>query len=244
MKAIQLHIDSIKATFETFSKGKLLLFFIPGIIIGCWYLWSSSLAGGIHETADSSKDVWLIGSLLGGFLHLVADFADWLLLIIFQFIILTLLSPFNSVLSEKFDTELTGRKFESGFVRIMNDLLRMILVVFIALFLELFFMLFWWFLSFIPPLGLLTPVVYFIVSSFFFGFAFYDYSLERHNIGTLRSLGFAFSKFWYMVLTGGIFSLVFKIPFVGIILAPILATMISTGVYVKMHEKPATPEIL
>jgi CysZ protein len=160
---------------------------------------------------------------------------------VFQFFVLTLLSPFNTVLSEKFDTELTGRKFEGGFIRILNDFLRMILVVILALILEFFLMGVWWILDWILPFGFLSPLVYFLIGSFFFGFAFYDFSLERHGVGTLGSLGFAFKKPLHMIATGALFQLVFMIPVAGIILAPVLLTMISTAVYVKMHEKPVAP---
>jgi CysZ protein len=242
MKAIQHHIYGLKATFETLSKGKLLAFFIPGLVMGGWYLYSSTYTSAIHETADTTEDVWIIGSIVSGILHWVADFAQAILLIAFQFIVLTVLSPFNTILSEKFETELTGTQFKTGFLRILSDLLRMILVVFIALFMEFFFIIFWWALTLIiSPLDILSPIVYFLMSAFFFGFAFFDYSLERHNIGTIRSLGFAFTKMPYMILTGAVFQLLFMIPFAGIILAPVVTTMVSTAVYVKLHEKPVIP---
>lgn len=241
MKAIQHHIYAIKVSFEALSKGKYLTFFIPGLIVGLFYYWAFSSTEELNESVSSYE-----GS------NMVVDFFVWILqgaigvgqaflLVIFQFFVLTILSPFNSFLSEKFDADLTGRKFETGFVRILNDLLRAILVAIIALFLELIFMGVWWILSWLPLIGLLDPIMYFLIASFFFGFAFYDYSLERHNIGTFRSLGFAFSKMGHMIISGSIFTLIFMIPIAGIILAPVLVTLISTGVYIKLHEKTGTP---
>jgi CysZ protein len=237
MKAIQHHLYALKVTFETLSKGKFLLFFLPGIIVGLIYLLAYDYTTGINTAAESTKDVWLFGGFLSGVLSWAAGFLQAILLFVFQFFVLTLLSPFNTVLSEKFDTELTGRQFEGGFVRILNDFLRMILVVILSLVLELFFMLIAWIL----PFGVLDPLVYFLIGSFFFGFAFYDFSLERHGVGTFGSLGFSFKKLWHMVITGALFQLIFMIPVAGIILAPVLMTMISTAVYVKMHQKPASP---
>ena len=241
MKAIQHHIYALKVCFEALSKGKYLLFFIPGLIVGLFYYWAFSSTEELKESATSLDGVPLVGEYLVSGAQGFIGFWQGVLLFIFQFFVLTILSPFNSFLSEKFDADLTGRKFETGFVRIMNDLLRAILVAIIALTLELIFSAIWWILSWLPLIGLLDPIMDFLIPSFFFGFAFYDYSLERHNIGTFRSLGFAFSKMGHMIISGSIFTLIFMIPIVGIILAPVLVTLISTGVYIKLNEKTGTP---
>lgn len=243
MKAIQHHLYGIKVSFETLSKGRLLLFFIPGLIIGIWYFSSFLFLQNLHAGAEAVDRVPLIGGYVASGVHGVLNFGETILFEIFKFFVLTLLSPFNCILSERFDTQLTGEQFEGGLIRIINDFLRMILIVLIALFMEFAIMGCWATLSWVFGFGIVNPIVYFLISSFFMGFAFYDYSLERHGIGTFRSLGFAFSKMGYMILTGGIFTLIFMIPVVGVILAPVLVTMISTAVYLKLKEKPAaTPE--
>lgn len=241
MKAIQHHIYAIKVSFEALSKGKYLTFFIPGLIVGLFYYWAFSSTEELNESVSSYEGSNMVVDFFVSGAKGVIGFGQAILLVIFQFFVLTILSPFNSFLSEKFDADLTGRKFETGFVRILNDLLRAILVAIIALFLELIFMGVWWILSWLPLIGLLDPIMYFLIASFFFGFAFYDYSLERHNIGTFRSLGFAFSKMGHMIISGSIFTLIFMIPIAGIILAPVLVTLISTGVYIKLNEKTGTP---
>lgn len=242
MKAIQHHIYGIKATFETLFQGKLLMFFIPGIVVGLWYFWAYVYTQDLNESATGLKSVWLIGDYLHSGASWFIELFQGFLFIVFKFVVLTFLSPFNSILSEKFDTELTGRKFETSFIRILNDVLRAILVVMLALSLEFLFMGVWWILSVLLPFSdILDPIMYFLISSFFFGFAFFDYSLERHGVGTGSSLGFAFSHMGHMILTGAIFTVIFMIPIAGIILAPVLTTMISTGVYIKMKPQPATP---
>lgn len=246
MKAIQHHIYAVTATFGTLFKGKLLLFFLPGFVAGglyyMFYLATEETGDSISSTVEN---VWFIGDYLKSGVDAGFDFFQFVLFEFFKFFIITLLSPFNSVLSEKFDTELTGRRFESGFVQIMNDLLRAALIALIAFTLEMVFLLGWWFLSTFL-LGFFLPdavdtVIYFLMSSFFFGFAFYDFSLERYSIGTFRSIGFAFEKMLYMVLTGSVFTLIMTVPAVGFIIAPALTTMISTAAYIKMNNIPSTP---
>lgn len=247
MKALQHHISGIKATFETLARGKMLVFLIPGAVIGLiYYISAHSLSSAGDEMAKSTEDWWLVGSALSSTIKGAFGFLDTVLLFIFQFIILTALSPFNTMLSEKFDTELTGNTFRSGIVRFINDLLRAVLIAIIAILLQLIFTSVWWILSWILPFSdLLDPVMYFLINAFFFGLAFYDYSLERYEVGTLGSLGFAFSRMLYMLMTGAVFSAIFAIPYIGIILAPVLTTMIATGTYLQMKPKvPAAPDTI
>ncbi|MNW70892.1 hypothetical protein D3C74_504080 [compost metagenome] len=46
-----------------------------------------------------------------------------------------------------------------------------------------------------------------------------------------------------MLITGGIFTLMIKIPVVGIIAAPVVISMLSTAVYVLMKAKETNPNI-
>lgn len=242
MKSIQNHIYSIQKTFETLGKGKLLLFFLPGFIVGGIFYYFMGFGSTLTETGDWLGGIPLIGGLLEWFLDGAAAIFEWIVLFIMQFVLLTLLSPFNSALSEKFETEITGTDFKSGLVQFLNDMLRAVFIAFIAILLELIFTLIVWIISWIIPGEFIETIVYNCIAAFFFGFAFYDYSLERHRVTTISSLGFAFSHMGHMILTGGIFMLIFAIPYIGMILAPVFATFIATGAYVKLKMPQATNE--
>ena len=86
-------------------------------------------------------------------------------------------------------------------------------------------------------LDALDPYMYHIIAAFFFGFSFYDFALERYQEGVGSSLYFAFEKPIAMILTGTIFLLIYKIPYVGIPIAPVLAIMVSTVVYLYDQKK-------
>lgn len=243
MKVIENHIYGIKATFETLAKGKLWLFFVPGLAVGLMFFSILSVTTGVEETSKSFLGgIWLVGDWIETGIGWIFDFIEIVLFWIIQFVVLTLLSPFNSLLSEKFDSEISGREFKTSFIQILNDLLRAIFVAFIAIVLEITCLLGWLMLSFIlPGSDYLDPIMYFLIGAFFFGFAFYDYSLERHGVSTLGSLGFSFSKMSYMLVTGSIFQLIFMIPYIGLFIAPVLVTFISTGAYVKLTHRPVAP---
>ncbi|MES2556408.1 MAG: EI24 domain-containing protein [Bacteroidota bacterium] len=243
MKVITNHIYGIKATFETLAKGKLWLFFVPGLAVGLMFFSMLSVTESIEETTSWTKDIWFVGDYINSGIGWIFDFIELILYMIIQFIVLTLLSPFNSLLSERFDAEITGRNFKTSLIQILNDLLRAIFVAMIAITFEITCLVGWWTLSWILPFSdFLDPIMYFLINAFFFGFAFYDYSLERHGFSTLRSIGFSFSKMSYMLVTGSIFLLIFMIPYIGLFIAPVLATFISTGAYVKLTYQPPAPE--
>ncbi|MNY70409.1 hypothetical protein D3C86_2085380 [compost metagenome] len=61
--------------------------------------------------------------------------------------------------------------------------------------------------------------------------------MERYGVSFFKSWGVGFSKMSYMLITGGIFTLLIKVPFVGIIVAPVLTAMLSTAVYILMIKK-------
>jgi CysZ protein len=129
----------------------------------------------------------------------------------------------------------------------------MIVIVFIAIILQLFFFLIYFIFSSILGLSFFDEIAYFIISSFFYGFAFFDYSLERDKIGVFGSLGFAFSNMLLVSLTGAFFLLLYKtgsffvgsfsfsflsiIPNLGIIAAPVLTTILATYVYILNKQE-------
>ncbi len=233
MRVIHYHISALKLTFEALAKGRFLLFFLPGVIV-------SILFGGIYMILHSVVSLFgvvehvpFIGSFLFGAVTHTVSLFDFLLSQFYIFFILTLLSPFNTVLSGRFDAYLTGNRFSGGFSRFASEFFRMVFLVVLALILEFGLLLIWYGLNWVFDFGLLNTLVKFTLSSFFFGFAFYDYSLERHDIGVLGSLGYAFSKPFTMFVSGALFNLLFAIPLIGVLLAPVIVTMVSTAVFLK-----------
>ncbi len=240
--AIQKHIIAITKTFEAFFKGKFLLYFIPGAIIGLIYLFGYYLPSmRLHAAASATENIPWIGSLVAWSANGILSFFDTLVHEFYKFFILVLLSPVHCLLSEKFDSHLTGKAYNFSLLRFINDFLRMLLIVFTALTLEFVFLAIWFLLDFIFP-SFIGETGFFIISAFFLGFSFYDYSLERNGITVIESWGFGFKKFASILITGILFSLCLELPIIGLIIAPVLATMISTSVYVQGSIKDPTSE--
>lgn len=236
MKIFQLHKDSILLLFDQIKQGHFLWFFLPGLIASLLFTSLYTLASEAENLFSILENIPLIGSILAIGISKTFGLIYFLIMQIYIFFVLTILSPFNTVLSESLDAKLTGKKYKMDFEQVVKDFLRMILVVLIAIIMEFFIMGLYWILSWIFGLGFLDSIVFGLISAFFFGFSFYDYSLERYNQGVFASLGFAFSNMGLVTLTGVIFILIFSIPFIGIALAPVLITMLSTIIYLKKYK--------
>lgn len=238
MKVLTNHWKAILKSFELLAEGNFLLYFLPGIIVAI-------IAGFISAIFS-----WIFGGIsLVGYLPWIGGYAEsgvdtiygWLDAtgyFLYSFVILTLFSPFNSMLSEKLDNKLTGNKFDGGFSRIISDIVRTIGVLIVGMVLNMIIIYLWNLVS--TPFGgdFLSPYITFIITSFFIGFNSYDFSLERYQVPIGDSWKFAFMKPLYMILTGILFTLTLGIPYVGLILAPVLLTMIATIIYIKIKPEP------
>ncbi len=135
------------------------------------------------------------------------------------------------------DTEFTG-------VRNLDDRTRlylcMIAIVSIALFFELIFTGLWWLISIMIGIHFLNEGIFFMIAAFFYGFSFYDYSLERHREGIGGSMNYALSNKLNLLLSGTIFLVLYNIPLIGVIIAPVLTTILSIIVYLKNKSQSTT----
>ncbi len=235
MKAINYHIRGIITSFEQLSKGKYLVYFIPGVVLTLifWYFQSKITSTGDSVNLHSSYG-WIdwMASWLNYFVKGTFGFFALITEQIYIFAVLTLLSPFFTSLGETMDKDLTGNAVNSGFMRFINDMIRMVFVVLLMVIMELFFMGFYAMISWIFGFNdLFDTIVYQLIAAFFFGLSFYDFALERYAKGVFSTIGFAFSNPLGMVITGLLFLGIYNIPYIGIPIAPVLTVMISTVAY-------------
>jgi len=245
---VDYHIQALKDTFSLISKGKFLIYFLPGIIATILFFLFNSL---ITSVFGSGSDVNETAGWFSTAVTKVGSVFEFISTQFYIFLVITIFSPFNTILSEKVDAHLTGQKFEFSIIRIINDLIRMIFIVMIALFFEFLFIGIWWIFCWIIGLNdtFIFSAISFVIGAFFFGFSFYDHSLERYQISVGSSMKFAFSNIPMVLATGIIFKTLYyfpffgTIPYIGIAIAPVLTTMISTIVYIQYRKLYKTNNI-
>ncbi len=243
MKAITDHFHSISRALTLLFKGHYLIYFIPGIVIAVFfYMYTRGLASANSALGLVEHIPW-IGSYLQSAVDAVFGWITDFSIYLYQFAIITLLSPFHTMLSQRLDEHETGRKFDDGWQKFFNDILRTIGVALLGGLMYLFIKLIWWAFAWVLGISFLTPFISAMLIGFFTGFNSYDYSLERYNVSVGKSWGYAFRHPLQMTLTGGIFTLLLYIPFVGVVIAPVLLTMVGTLNYLRMEARDKSSNI-
>lgn len=237
MNAIKDHVAALYWTILQIVQGRYLLYFIPGIVIALFYIIYMSQIKSVNDMLSIVDYIPWVGGYLEEGKNTVFGWLEGVSLYFYQFIIITLLSPFHTLLSERIDENITQRTFKSGWEKIINDLIRTLGVVILGglmfIVLKLTWMLFAWLLG----ISFLNPFISAILVGFFTGFNSYDFSLERDDVSVFQSWRYSRKHWLHMVITGGIFSAFLFIPYIGVVLAPVILTMIGTFCYIRIQQR-------
>jgi CysZ protein len=162
----------------------------------------------------------------------------YLLFIANKYIVLVVLSPLLAYASERTEEILTGKEFPFSFGQLMKDALRGALIAMRNGILELLISLAIWVATFFfPPLGLVSFILLFFVSAYFYGFSMFDYVYERRRMRIGETTRAVNSRMGAVLANGAMFSLLMKIPLIGLMLAPVMA---SVGAVLSTVEQEGT----
>lgn len=165
-------------------------------------------------------------------LHLAIGY---LLFIANKYIVLIVLSPLLAYASERAEEIITGKEFPFSFGQLMKDALRGALIAVRNGLLELSITAIIWIISlFVPILTPISILLLFLVSAYFYGFSMFDYVFERRRMRIGESTRAVNSRIGAVLANGAMFSLVMKIPLVGLMLAPVMA---SVGAVLSVVEE-------
>lgn len=225
-----------KAMNIIFNKG-LAWFFIFPVILNILFFWvGTELIADLNEYVKQWVDGYLSGLNIG-FLN-NGTFKSGLMLFIkilmrigyffaFAFfggyIIVAVMSPVFSWISERTEKALGGDQTPFSFVQLIKDVARGLMIVFRNVFLELVIGLILFLLSFIPLVGMVTPVIMFFVTSYFYGFSFFDYAIERKRMNVSDSVKYMRSNKGMVMGNGFLFALSLLIPFCGVLISGFVA---------------------
>ncbi len=232
MTVFNSYIQAFQQLGFYLSNGSIWKFIIPSVVVTVFY--------GLLFLMFS----FILAPLnLLSFLPWVGDFIqntyDWLwnssLSVVFyaqSFTVLTLLSPFMSMLSSKCDEMTTGFVDEYSTARLISDLWRAVKLnirLFVLYLIAAAVIL--WLIQ--PLLGeTIAKGLSYLLSSYLFGFSLFDYNFERYqmNISTTFKKG---NSNWIVLLIGGtLFQFIYVLPIIGTLFAPFLVTIITTHVFI------------
>lgn len=205
-----------------FGAIVIILAINQGDAIGNWmqglYPWETG-AGIIATVAD----------ILSGALIIAAA------LIVYKYIILILVSPFMSPLSEKVERYARGEtspRVSFSLRQIVSDIIRGVRINVRNVIREIFFTILLLIAGFIPLVGLISPVAILLIQAYYAGFGNMDFTLERH-FRVKGSVAFVRRHKGLAVSNGLVFIGLLAVPVVGLFFAPSLCTIAATLESVK-----------
>jgi CysZ protein len=180
-----------------------------------------------------------LSGIVGGLVWVVLKFAFFFIFAtVGGYIVIICLSPVFAILSEKTEEILTGNKYPFNGDQIMRDVVRGVLIAFRNMFIELGYMLIIFILSlFIPVLGgIIGTVILFFIASYFYGFAFIDYTSERRRLSLKQSVQFIRENKGMAIANGMVFSFFMLIPLCGSTLAGFAAIISVVAATIAVHK--------
>ncbi|HMC97919.1 MAG TPA: EI24 domain-containing protein, partial [Flavobacteriales bacterium] len=128
-------------------------------------------------------------------------------------------------------------RFPFSWSQLMKDALRGALIAVRNGVMELLVTLGIWVLTlFVPVLAPVSVVFLFIVSAYFYGFSMFDYVFERRRMRIGESVRAVNSRLGLVLTNGALFSLVMKLPLVGLMFAPVMASIGAVLATVKSER--------
>jgi len=158
-------------------------------------------------------------------------------LILYKYVIMVIVSPFMSLMSEAIERKENQLYISPTFSlsKFVSDLLRGLRIAVGNLSKELGLTLVIFIIGLFPLFTIATPVLLFLVQSYYAGFGNIDYYLERHA-SVRESKRFVRRHKGLAIGNGAVFMLLLLIPVVGLFLAPALGTVAATTQAMKRHE--------
>jgi len=174
------------------------------INIEAWEFWGSSFVVGLLKGL-----IWVVIRLL--FFLIYAYVGGYIIIII--------MSPIFALLSEHTERIINGSTVPFSVRQFIKDIGRGVLLAIRNFAIEMLFTLLLFIVSFIPIVGYFAAIVLFMVSAYFYGFSFLDYTFERRKFKIQTSVQFMRRNKGLAIGNGFVFSLVLLVPYVGVMLA-------------------------
>ncbi|MFL2570887.1 MAG: EI24 domain-containing protein [Parvicellaceae bacterium] len=253
-----------QATSFIFKHGLWYYFLFPLVLNLLIFFGGISL---INSLTDQSID-WAMNSLnnfnstgfWGTALEWTRDSLGWIIWLIFKiaffyiflifggYLSLIALSPILAFLSEKTEEIVSGTKNPFNILQFTRDIIRAILIVVRNMTIQSLWVFLFFIISFLPIIGWIVSFFgNLIISSYFYGFSFMDYTNERRKLKLKESVLHIKENKGLATGLGLPFVLCFLVPFLGSIIASFIAVISVVAASLCMIEKEkasALPEEL
>ncbi|MFN3793489.1 MAG: EI24 domain-containing protein [Chitinophagaceae bacterium] len=241
-KEILIALQAYGKAHQFIKQHKLLKWIlIPGLLylilfmISMYYFGKTSnlfiewlsLKTGLKAWLDGMNDGFL------GFLFTIGGFFLWIIQMLFYFSLfkyvwLILGSPVFAYLSEKTAAIMEGKDYPFSLQQLWKDILRGIQLALRNSLWQTVYALSILFLSVIPVVGWMTPILAILIECYYYGFSMLDYSMERHKKSAAESIYYIGQHKGLAIGNGLVFYLMHMVPFIGWVFAPAYAVVAAT----------------
>lgn len=222
----------------------LFYLFIIGYVFGLVSVWVSGVVAPylpekipVIENASGIwswiKNISLMGTagFLAGLLVLVVSFKFC------KYLVLMILSPVFSMMSEKMEAKLTGKVYQLTLSAFLNDLVRGLMINLRNLSLELLWTLFLWLLSFVfPLLAIVTGPLIFLAGAYYTGYSLMDYTLERKYSSVRETSAYVRKHMGLAIGIGLVYQLLDLLPVVSVVFAPVNGTVAACSAILENNQ--------
>lgn len=242
LKEIVIAIQSYFEAHQFIVRYKLWKWIIiPGILyailftVSMFFFGRSATAVINYLTHTTGFDAWLqkFQNSWLGFFFTFAGIILWIVQMIFYFslfkyLFLIICSPIFAYLSEKTETISEGKETSFNFKLMMKDAGRGIRIALRNMGWQSIYMIGLLFLSLIPVIGWITPLIAIFVECYYYGFSMLDYSFGRQKLTVQQSKRFVGDHKGLAIGNGIVFYLMHGLLIVGWVLAPAYAVIAAT----------------
>ena len=214
-KQIISGLTAYSKAFQVIKANHMGKYFVLPVIINivlvAVLLFSGSGLGawlsGLIEKSTENMNGWIQAAMIA-----VKIILPIIFFILFIFIggtlVNVLMSPIYTVLSEKTDTYLTGREFQSSAKQTVSDIGRALVIAVKNTIKQLTLTVLCLLLNFIPVIGSIVSVVLiFIINAYYFGYGFMDYTYERQRYSAKESNRLTYNLRYLAITNGTIYAL-------------------------------------
>lgn len=229
-RAVSTYFEAIKLSFR---YGWWKHFLLPGLLALIIAVLVGTIAWTWGDNLASLLWSWVPD---GQFRDFGAPVMEWvgrfmvlgIGLVIFKYLLLIILAPFMSILSERVERDLRNFTADVPFTvnRLIKDTARGLRLSIRNILRELFWVIVLSMLGLFGVTTIFIPVLIFLVQSYFAGFGNMDYALERH-FGVRDSVRFVKAHKGLAIGNGLIYMLLIS-TVIGIFFAPTLSAIAAT----------------
>lgn len=231
--------NALLNTSYALRTGKYISYLLPGFILSVILSPLLFFGGFLGELTLAFKNIPVLGwiiLIINGVFSSISN-------TVYSFLIITLLSPVYSYLSERIEKDMSGKTYEFVLKEIIKNITRTSRIFIFMMLTELLLSVLVSFLLNILGIGMLIIPFMLLIQAFFFGWAFLDYSLERHAYTFKKTQSFVSSHWLYCTLVGLTFLILSKIPYLGLAIGAVVATILATYLFIELiHTSRYTHE--